>query len=326
MTRAQSRHARAVPAILGSALAIAVAVGSILIYLRPSPAAPAAAAPADAASTHAAHSGPARPARPVRPARRLRPDPLGGRATSFLATRGGTVQAAVYDMGTRQTWTVGHGPPQAEASIVKLDILETVLAQRGRDGRGLFGQEGSLARLMIEESDNSAATDLWNAAGGARGIGSFNRAARLTRTSPSPCVVCSGFPWPGWGLTTTTPADQISLLRQVAEQGRLLSAADRGYAVQLMEDVTPDQRWGVSGGVGPRATVALKDGWLPLNDAGTDWQVNSIGWISGGGRDYLVAVLTTGNPTEQYGIDTIGRLSAIIWKSMGGRLSRRSGR
>ena len=106
----------------------------------------------------------------------------------------------------------------------------------------------------------------------------------------------------------------------------LLSAADRGYALQLMEDVTPDQRWGVSGGVGPRATVALKDGWLPLNEAGTDWQGNSIGRISGGGRDYLVAVLTTGNPTEQYGIDSIGRLSAIIWKSMGGRLSRRSGR
>jgi len=30
-----------------------------------------------------------------------------------------------------------------------------------------------------------------------------------------------------------------------------------------------------------------------------------------------MAVLTTGNPTEQYGIDTIDGLSGIIWKNMG---------
>jgi hypothetical protein len=27
-------------------------------------------------------------------------------------------------------------------------------------------------------------------------------------------------------------------------------------------------------------------------------------------------VLTTGNPTEQYGIDTINELAAIVWKDM----------
>jgi len=83
-----------------------------------------------------------------------------------------------------------------------------------------------------------------------------------------------------------------------------------------MENVTPSQRWGVSGGVPLQATVALKNGWLPLNSAGTDWQINSIGWISGLGRDYLMAVLTTGNPVEQYSIDTIDQLSAIVWAAM----------
>jgi len=63
--------------------------------------------------------------------------------------------------------------------------------------------------------------------------------------------------------------------------------------------------------------VALKNGWLPLDSAGDDWQVNSIGWISGLGRDYLLAVLTTGNPTEQYGIDTIDRLAALVWQHLG---------
>ena len=64
-------------------------------------------------------------------------------------------------------------------------------------------------------------------------------------------------------------------------------------------------------------TVALKNGWLPLDGASTDWQVNSVGWVSGDGRDYLVAVLSTGNPSQQYGIDTINGLSALIWSAMG---------
>ena len=33
--------------------------------------------------------------------------------------------------------------------------------------------------------------------------------------------------------------------------------------------------------------------------------MNSIGWVDGTGRNYLIAVLSTGNPSEQYGIDSI---------------------
>ena len=291
MTRVPARSARAVRAILVGGLAVAVAAGSVLLLSQ--------------------HD----PSRAVSAARRLRPDPLTGQATSFLATREGTVLAAVYDLDTRQTWTVGQGPPQAEASVVKVDILEALLVQRGRNG--LTRREAALARLMIERSDNNAATDLWRAVGGARGVRSFNAAAGLARTSPSACVVCAGFPWPGWGLTTTTPADQISLLRQLAGPGPLLSDADRRYVLGLMEDVIPSQRWGITAGVSPQATVALKDGWLPLDGARKDWQVNSIGWVSGRGRDYLIAVFCTGNPTPQYGVTTIAGLSAIVWADLG---------
>jgi len=168
---------------------------------------------------------------------------------------------------------------------------------------------------MIEDSDNAAATSLWYAVGGPARIGSYNARAGLTRTAPSSCVACPGFPWPGWGLTTTTPGDQIALLRQLVTPVSLLTRAERDYALSLMEDVTPSQRWGVSGGVPAGVTVALKNGWLPLRGDG-DWQVNSVGWISGGGRDYLMAVLSTGNPSEQYGVDTIDQLAAIVWQGM----------
>jgi hypothetical protein len=35
-----------------------------------------------------------------------------------------------------------------------------------------------------------------------------------------------------------------------------------------------------------------------------------VGWVSGDGRNYLMAVLSAGSPTQQYGIDTLNHLSA----------------
>jgi len=274
---------------------------------RTSPAPPGSSAAGDpaAASSHA-----------VPPSAVPPPNPLGTAAASYVASRSGTVVAAVYDVASGQTWTLGPQDPQAEASIVKLDILETLYAQQGNGPVTLAGTEQSLAQRMMEDSDNSAATSLWNAVGGPGRIQSFNTAAGLTHTLPSSCVTCPGFAWPGWGLTTTTPADQIALLRTLIEPSTLLTDAQRQNALELMENVTRAQRWGVTGGVPLQATVALKNGWLPLNSARTDWQINSIGWVRGSGRDYLMAVLTTGNPTEQYGIDTINRLSTMVWGNL----------
>ena len=304
--------------VAGSAVLVAVATGILLTsgLTRSGASGPGPrAAPASSATPSPSHS-PSNP--PVSPAPVQHPNPFSATLSSYVASRSGSVLAAVYDIGTGQTWNLRLGSPQPEASIVKVDILETLLARSGDagPGTGLPATESSLAQQMIEDSDNDAATSLWYASGGPGKIRAFNATAGLRQTSPSRCVQCPGFPWPGWGLTTTTAADQITLLRQLFTPGSLLTRGQRSYVLRLMEHVTPAQRWGVSGGVPLQATVALKNGWLPLNTAGTDWQINSIGWISGRGRDYLIAVLTTGNPTEQYGIDTITGLSAIVWKAM----------
>jgi hypothetical protein len=243
-------------------------------------------------------------------------DPLGPAAVALAAGRAGTVLAAVYDIKTGQSWQLGNGPVQDEASVVKLNILEALLASSGTDG--LPAGDQPLATAMIEDSDNDAATSLWDAVGGGSGLAAFNAKAGLTRTTPSACVACTGFAWPGWGLSTTVPYDQLLLLKQLIVPGAhaLLSAADRAYALSLLESVRPDQAWGVSGGVPAGVRVALKNGWLPLDAGNTDWQINSVGWVNGDGRDYLIAVLTTGNPSMRYGIDTINRVSALVWSEM----------
>ena len=311
---------------------LAGALGLPLLAAVQACAGPSAGAPAAQPALTPASSGPPssagtasptpsatrRSARPSGSASKAsRSDPFGSAASSYVAERSGTVTAAVSDVTTGQTWTFGISRPQAEASVVKLNILAALYAQHDTDSGELSASDTSLAREMMEDSDNDAATTLWNEAGGPSRIASFNTSAGLTDTQPSSCVQRPDFPWPGWGLSTTTPADQLTLLRELIKPSTLLTESQRDAALQLMENVTPSQRWGVSGGVPDQATVALKDGWLPLNPSNTDWQVNSVGWISGSGRDYLMAVLTTGNPTEQYGIDTINQLSAQVWQRLG---------
>jgi beta-lactamase family protein len=272
-------------------------------------AASAGATPPGATPSGSVSGGPA-----AQRAEAPRADPFSTAVEGYLAGRAGTVLAAVYDVRTGESWRLGDGPAQDEASVVKLDILETLL--NGSNGAGLSADDQALAQQMIEDSDNDAATALWYAAGGADGLSAFNAQAGLTRTTPSPCVECVGFPWPGWGLSTTVPYDQITLLKRIIGPSSLLTSAERSYALSLLENVTPDQAWGISAGVPAGVTVALKNGWLPLNDADTDWQINSEGWVSGDGRDYLISVLTTGNPDEQYGIDTVSQLSSLVWTAM----------
>ncbi|MFC5852414.1 hypothetical protein ACFPZI_11450 [Streptomyces chlorus] len=49
------------------------------------------------------------------------------------------------------------------------------------------------------------------------------------------------------------------------------------------------------------AVWAVKNGWVPRDATGL-WVVNSIGRVTLGGRDLLVAALSDGNPTMARGV------------------------
>jgi beta-lactamase class A len=241
---------------------------------------------------------------------------LSQEVNSVLDHREGNIEAAVQNLTTDVTTDFGPESPQDEASVVKVNILATMLSAVSTT-LSLSAQDRTLAQEMIEASDNDAATLLWNAVGGSLGISAFDKRVGLTATTPSPCVECANFPWPGWGLTTTTPLDEIKLLRAVFVDDTYMSAEDRMYQLRLMRSVIPSERWGISYGVPNSVSVALKNGWLPLNNSDTDWQINSVGWVRGDGQDYLVAIFSTGNPNEEYGIQTLDTISSEIWKYIG---------
>jgi len=224
----------------------------------------------------------------------------------FLASRHGNVTAAVDDLTTGQEFVYRAGVREETASIIKASILATLLHREQGEQRGLTASERATARGMIEASDNNDATTLWNEDDGSAGVGGFLRAVGLTQTT---------FAGPGlWGLTRTTPTDQIRLLRTLVLPNRLLRPAAQAYEIRLMSHVIPMDYWGISGGIPMGVPVALKNGWLPQPRIA--WQINSIGEVRGRGEQYLIAVMTNGNPSEGYGIQTISGISQIIWRAL----------
>lgn len=238
---------------------------------------------------------------------------------SYVATRPGVVTAAVYDRRTGKTWVFHRGVREDTASIVKVEIMGAALKQAQTAGSPLPGTELALMTTMIEISDNNAATELLKDDGGPPAVQSFDRSAGMARTTVSTLAFIPGSTTlPGWGLTKTTAFDEVKLVRDFAYPNSILNGINRHFGLGLMEKIESDQAWGVSGGVPAGTTIALKNGWLPLDLANdTNWQVDSIGWIRGQGRNYVLAVLSNGNPTEQAGIATIERISSVIYRELG---------
>jgi Beta-lactamase enzyme family len=290
-----------------------------------------------------AHAGTSQPrtAAQSRPAGQPRPaSPLAGVA-AYLGSRTGVVQVALYDRLTGRTSLLSTGTAtQYTASIVKADIPSMWL--RRYQGRALQIPDDIpfsikyLMTNMITLSDNVAATSLFYFGGGCSALTQFNTLIPTRATT----VGCQTPTYYGWGNTTTIAADQARIVRTLAYPNRVLAPDARAYGLHLMENVTPTQRWGVTCGPWgtscdppdyatpvPGVTVAVKNGWkfVPTctrQDDTCPWQVNSIGWVHGADRDYVLAVLTTDDPIGpgvygfNYGITTIQGVSQLVWDNL----------
>jgi hypothetical protein len=187
------------------------------------------------------------------------------------------------------------------ASVVKVTILGALLRRALDQHRHLAGTEAALASAMITRSDNDAASALWAQLG--RGyLRHFLNLAGMKQTALGP----EGY----WGLTQVTAHDEVLLLRLLLEKNPLLDTASRNYALGLMAQVLPDQRWGAAAGAPTRLTSHLKDGWLPRHTHG--WRIHSIGCFTGRGGGYTIVVLTQNNPAMAYGIHTIEAIAMAI--------------
>src|SRR5256885_6250415 len=307
--------------------ALACVLTAVLVPGAVSPPGPAGAPRAAGAPAPASVSGPAAtptPARTPRPVRTQRPAraraSVPARATPSICTS--SVQPALAAKLSRQianalhrlSSTVGIAIADPEegircryhqwrefhsASVIKVITLCALLHQlQGREN--LSPYQADLAQAMITESDNDAQDTLWNEIG-MTALQRFLTAAGMNHT----VLGTDDY----WGLTEVNAHDELRLLQLLITRNTVLDTASRRYALALMADVVPDQRWGVSAGAPPDVTVHLKNGWLPDPDL---WAVNSIGDFTRHDLDYSIVILTRNDPDMAYGVAVVESGGRVI--------------
>ncbi|WP_030555281.1 serine hydrolase [Streptomyces exfoliatus] len=281
MTRHISLRARVLPVAAAAGMLVPVVAG----------AAPASAATAPQVSCTSGQAG---------LAAKLQRD-----ITAALATRTGTVAVGLRDRTTNTTCTLRATSSYDSASVVKVTVLATLLWDAKKTNRYLTSRESSLATAMITKSDNAATTSLWNQLGVTK-VKGFLAAAGMTRTVPG----SGGY----WGLTQINVTDEQRLLSLITARNSVLSDNSRAYILKLMGNVVTSQKWGTPAGAPSTVSVHVKNGWLQRATRG--WRVHSIGTFKGGGHDYTITVLTDGNSSMSYGVNTIQAVAKVIHRDL----------
>jgi hypothetical protein len=211
----------------------------------------------------------------------------------------GQVSVGVIDTASGAEAEYHAGEHYHAAGIARADILAALLYRQQRAGTAISRQEAALAAQMIDTGSGAAAARLWQAIGRGNGLAEANRALRLRHTIPG----MAG----RWALSSTTVADQLQLLADLATDHSALPADCRGFELRLMGKVAATRHWGVPAAGSQGTRYAVSDGWQQDQRR---FVVNSIGVVDHGGHEMLVAVLSQGWLTKAAGMSAV-RAAAI---------------
>ncbi|MGW8971047.1 serine hydrolase [Streptomyces platensis] len=255
---------------------------------------------------------------------------LAGDISAALASRKSMASLSFFDRPTGTSCTSDAAKKYDGASVTKTVILGALLYQKGGT---LTEAEDALARKMIIDSDNAAATTLWKQLSDLK-----------DPKKPDPVKIQEFLDKAGmgstvldkegsWGLTQVTADDQARLLLLfTGTDDSVLGSKSRSYALELMNQVQSIQRWGATAGAPLDSVVHVKNGWLQRSqnpdvdsfDRG-DWKVNSMAALTENGYGSGLVVLTEnnrvpeGHPTNEgwdYGIETIETVSRAIYRDI----------
>jgi hypothetical protein len=225
------------------------------------------------------------------------PSPRGiAAATSYLAGRAGRTAFAVVDSegrlsGVHVHWTF------VSASVVKGMLLVAYL--RGLHARGqhyVDGYSDSILYPMINVSDNNAATAVYNRVGDG---GLYGLAGRAGMTDFN----VYGF----WANAQISAADQA---RFFFEMDSLIPREFVGYARRLLSTIVGYESWGIPAiARGHRYAVYFKGGW---RGTALGQLVHQVARLERPDHSFAMAVMTDGDPSMGYGIDTIQGLTAVL--------------
>jgi hypothetical protein len=211
------------------------------------------------------------------------------RAEGALASRSGRTALAVVDTEGRLAGVNLHRT-FVTGSVVKAMLLVAYL--RRLDARGqrhVDPASNAILYPMIHVSDNDAATACWSIVGNA-GLYGVAHAAGMTDFSNSG----------DWAQAQLSAADQA---RFFFAMDSLIPPEFVGYARFLLSTIAGYESWGIPSVARPRGyRVFFKAGWRPT---ALGQLVHQIARLEGHHRVFSMAIMTDGDPSMDYGIQTL---------------------
>jgi hypothetical protein len=268
-----------------------VLAGALSALLAASAQAPVAVGSARARELASAAS----PAAPAKRSSPVYPSPARvSAARRFLRGRAGRKAFAVIDDRGRLHGYAVHSRFHS-ASTVKSMLLVAYLRKLGAEHSRLDATSKGLLYPMIHSSDNDAATDVLEIVG-EQALDRVARDAQMSDYEPAGAT---------WGFTEVSAAD---LARFFYRQERMIPARYRAYARWLLSTIEASESWGIPSVARPEFTVYFKGGWLPE----VEGLVNQVARLQRPGITFSLAVLSTHDPSMEYGERTISGVTARL--------------
>ncbi|MDX6581263.1 MAG: hypothetical protein QOI10_447 [Solirubrobacterales bacterium] len=207
-------------------------------------------------------------------------------AKRFADGRAGRISFAVVDENGKLH---GSHPDRVHnsASVVKVLFMVALLRQHGVRDDDLTSSEKDLLRPMITRSDNSAATAV------------FNRVGQPALYRLADKIGLDHFTTqPTWGLTTITAGSQARFFSRIQDY---IPERHRAYAMHLLTQIIPEQRWGIPPVAPKHWKLYFKGGW----SGAPSWRVNQVMLLRRPPRRLSIAILTREQPSFTYGTQSI---------------------
>jgi hypothetical protein len=175
-------------------------------------------------------------------------------------------------------------------SVVKAMLLVADLRRLAARGqRHVDPASNAVLYPMIHVSDNDAATACWRIVGNA-GLYDVAHAAGMADFADSG----------DWAQAQLSAADQA---RFFFEMDSLIPRQFVGYARFLLSTIAGYESWGIPSVARPLGyRVFFKAGWRPT---ALGQLVHQIARLEGHGRVFSLAIMTDGDPSMDYGIQTL---------------------
>ncbi|MFQ6395009.1 hypothetical protein ACLMAJ_16280 [Nocardia sp. KC 131] len=224
------------------------------------------------------------------------PGTLAAGFAEWQAGMRGRAGMAVMPVGGDKMVTFGDWTTGPAWSTMKIPL--TVAALR----RGTVNTTYA-ATAAITQSDNAAADTLWQSLGSsqeaAKAVEAVLREGGDTKTtvpSAKPRADVSAFGQADWALT-----------EQVRFASRLPCLSQTGNVISLMEQITPNQRWGLGAFTG----AEFKGGWGP--DASGQYLVRQFGLVpTAGGQIAIAFAVQPDSGAFSDGMTALDKLATLV--------------